>query len=142
MNFQKSCGAVIYRKNYDSLEFLIISNRNDGHWGFPKGHVEKDESEEETAIREVCEETGLQVTLINRFRISVEYSIKQETMKEVVFFLAKVTDQIINIQLDEIVDYKWASFVDAKEILTYESSKDVLDGANEFIVTKKQEMFD
>jgi bis(5'-nucleosidyl)-tetraphosphatase len=119
------------------LEFLIISNRNDGHWGFTKGHVEKDESEEETAIREVCEETGLQVILINEFRISVEYPIKQEIMKEVVYFLARATDQIINIQLDEIVDYKWASFADAKATLSYQSSKHVLDGANEFISTEK-----
>ena len=52
MDFEKSCGAVIYRKIDENLEFLSISHRNDGHWGFPKGHVEKNESEEETAIRE------------------------------------------------------------------------------------------
>ena len=70
MNFEKSCGAIIYRIKDDNLEFLTISHRSDGHWGFPKGHVEKGESEEETAIREIYEETGLQVNLIDGFRES------------------------------------------------------------------------
>ncbi|HZK71553.1 MAG TPA: NUDIX domain-containing protein [Clostridia bacterium] len=133
MNFDKSCGVVIYRRIGGNLEFLSVSNRNDGHWGFPKGHVEKNESEEETAIREVNEETGLQVDLINEFRVSVEYLIKQATMKEVVFFLAKVEDQAVHIQLSELKDYKWASYQFTKQILDYESSKDVLDKAYEFI---------
>ena len=137
MNFEKSCGVVIYRRIGGNLEFLSISNKNDGHWGFPKGHVEKDESEEETAIREVWEETELQVNLINGFRVSVEYLIKPETMKEVVLFLAKVENQIVHIQLDELSDYKWASFQYAKQLLTYESSKDVLEKAWEFINKSK-----
>ncbi|HEY8804427.1 MAG TPA: NUDIX domain-containing protein [Clostridium sp.] len=137
MNLEKSCGAVIYRRIGENLEFLSISDRNDGHWGFPKGHVEKNESEEETAIREIYEETGLQVSLINGFRVSVEYLIKQGTMKEVVFFLAKVENQIVHIQLDELSDYKWASFQFAKQLLTYKSSKDVLEKAWKFTASSK-----
>lgn len=137
MNFEKSCGAVIYRIKDEKLEFLSISHRNDGHWGFPKGHVEKIESDEETAVREVFEETGLQVTLTNSFRSSVEYLTKQETMKEVIFFLAKVQDQSVHIQIDEIKDYKWASFQNTKQVLSYESSKEVLEQAYEFITTNK-----
>ena len=86
MDFEKSCGAVIYRRIDNNLEFLIISHRNDGHWGFPKGHVEKSESEEQTAVRECAEETGLKITLISGFRVSVEYSLKQDTEKTVVYF--------------------------------------------------------
>lgn len=133
MNFEKSCGAVIYRKIDENLEFLCISHRNDGHWGFPKGHVEKDESEKQTAVREVCEETGLQVALIHGFRATVEYSPKEGVMKEVTFFLAKVGEVPVYIQLEELVDYKWTSFLEAKEILSYESSRDVLEQAYEFI---------
>ena len=133
MNFEKSCGAVIYRIKDENLEFLSISHRNDGHWGFPKGHVERTESDEETAVREVFEETGLQVTLTNEFRVSVEYLTKQETMKEVIFFLAKVQDQSVHIQIDEIKDYRWASFQNTKEVLSYESSKEVLEQAYKFI---------
>lgn len=133
MNFEKSCGVVIYRRIGEDLEFLSISNRCDGHWGFPKGHVEKNETEEETAIREVNEETGLQVNLISGFRESVEYLVKEDTKKEVMFFLAQTNEQIVYIQLDEIVDYKWANFQDSLQLLNYESSKGVLVKAHEFI---------
>ncbi|MBZ9686600.1 NUDIX domain-containing protein [Clostridium estertheticum] len=134
MDFEKSCGAVIYRKIYGNLEFLTISHRNDGHWGFPKGHVEKNESEVQTAVREVSEETGLSVSLMDGFRVSVEYLIKKETMKEVVYFLAEVQDQIILIEVNEVVDYRWSDFKQTKELLSYISSKEVLEKAYQFIV--------
>jgi bis(5'-nucleosidyl)-tetraphosphatase len=134
MNFEKSCGAVIYRKNNDNLEFLTISHRGDGHWGFPKGHVEKGENEEETAVREIYEETGLQVDLIDGFREIVEYSPKEGIKKEVIFFLAKVQEQSVHIQVEEVRDYKWASFQQTKQILSYESSKTILKQAYEFIL--------
>jgi len=137
MEFEKSCGAVIYRTMDEIIEFLCISHRNDGHWGFPKGHVEKNESEEQTAVREVFEETGLKVTLMDGFRVSVEYLIKKETMKEVVFFLAEEKYQTVNIEVDEIVDYKWLNFEHTKQLLSYKSSKEVLKQAYEFIVTYK-----
>ena len=133
MKFEKSCGAVIYRGDNENMEFLIISHNSDGHWGFPKRHVEEGENEEETALREISEETGLTVSLTSGFRVSIEYVIKQETMKEVVFFLAKVQDETVNIQVEELQDYKWANFKGAREMVTYESSKGVLDKAYEFI---------
>lgn len=135
MNFEKSCGAVIYRKNHNNLEFLTISHRSDGHWGFPKGHVEKGEKEKETAIREIYEETGLQVNLIDGFRATALYSPKEGIMKEVIFFLAKAQEQSVHIQLDEVKDYKWASFQHTKQLLSYESSKEVLEQVYEFIAT-------
>lgn len=137
MEFEKSCGAVIYRRIDENIEFLCISHRNDGHWGFPKGHVEKNESEEQTAVREVSEESGLMVALIEGFRVSVEYLVKKETMKEVVFFLAEAGNQTVNIEVDEIADYKWLNFQHTKQLLSYKSSKEVLDKANQFIATYK-----
>lgn len=133
MDFEKSCGAVIYRKIHGDLEFLTISHRNDGHWGFPKGHIEKNESEVQTAVREISEETGLSVTLLDGFRVSVEYLIKKETMKEVVYFLAEVQNQIVHIEIEEVLDYKWSSFKQTKELLSYISSKEVLEKAYQFI---------
>ncbi|MBC2399341.1 hypothetical protein [Clostridium tetanomorphum] len=47
MNYEKSCGAVIYRKVNKKIEFLIVKSRNRGHWGFAKGHVEEGENEKE-----------------------------------------------------------------------------------------------
>jgi len=137
MKFEKSCGAVIYIANANKYEFLIISDRTDGHWGFPKGHVEKNETEKETALREVYEETGLHVDLHNDFRVRIEYLTKKDMMKEVIFFSAEIIYHEVNIQLSEIRDYKWASIEEAEQLLSYESSKDVLKEVYNFILNRQ-----
>ena len=58
MKFEKCCGCIILNENK-----VLLVKHNDGHWGFPKGHVEKDETELQTAIREVKEETNLDVEI-------------------------------------------------------------------------------
>jgi len=136
MVWEKSCGAVIYRENNDKYEFLIISHNSDGHWGFPKGHVEQGETEEETAVREVYEETGLQVELIKGFRSRIEYSLSESVMKEVIFFMSKAKSNEINIQLCEIKDYKWASFEEANRLLEYITNKKTLKEACDFLKCK------
>ena len=69
MLHEKSCGAIVYRKYHGNTEILLIKHINSGHWSFPKGHVEGDETEEETAKREIMEETGIDVNLDTTFRI-------------------------------------------------------------------------
>ena len=59
MQHEKSCGAIVYRKFHGNIELLLIKNQNGGHWSFPKGHVEEGETEEQTAVREIMEETGI-----------------------------------------------------------------------------------
>ena len=73
MKFEKSCGAIVYRKNRSQIELLLIKNRYGGHWSFPKGHVEGQETEIQTALREVKEETGLDINIQKGFRQMVEY---------------------------------------------------------------------
>ena len=58
----------------EQIEILLIRHKNGGHWAFPKGHVEKKETEEDTALREIREETGLEVLLDTGFRRAVTYS--------------------------------------------------------------------
>ena len=48
---------------------MAVKSKKNGHWCFPKGHREKDESMKQTALREVFEETGLMVTLISDFKL-------------------------------------------------------------------------
>ena len=63
---EKSCGAVIFRKKKD-IEVLVI-RQNEGHWCFPKGHVEGEESEQETAQKEtIGERTENRLKAIYRF---------------------------------------------------------------------------
>ena len=64
---EKSCGAIVYTKESGNIKYVIIRSK-EGIYGFPKGHIEENESETETALREVAEEVGLTVTLISKFR--------------------------------------------------------------------------
>ena len=73
MKQEKSCGAVVTRKVGNGIEILLIRHKNGGHWAFPKGHVERDETETETALREIWEETGLKVQLDTGFRRVVTF---------------------------------------------------------------------
>lgn len=133
MNYEKSCGVIIFRKGKDKIEYLIIRQKNDSHWGFPKGHMEDRETENETAKREVKEETGLTINILDNFRVTDKYFVKGNIMKEVVFFLGKAEDPKVTIQPEEISDYKWLDEVSAKELLTYESSKKIMFKADLYI---------
>ena len=72
MKFEKSCGVIVYRRNQEHIDLLLVKNRYGGHWSFPKGHVEGNETEVQPALREVLEETGLEVRLQSGFRQMVE----------------------------------------------------------------------
>ena len=78
MLHEKSCGAIVYRKYHGNTEILLIKHINSGHWSFPKGHVEGNETEEETAKREIMEETGIDVNLDTTFREIVSYSPRKD----------------------------------------------------------------
>ena len=60
MEYEKSCGAVVYKIRYGRVYFLV-EHMKLGHISIPKGHMEGDETEEETAVREIREETSLEV---------------------------------------------------------------------------------
>ena len=89
MKKEKSCGAVVYRQGETGVEVLIIKHKNGGHWAFPKGHVEKKETEPETALREIKEETGLKVELDTGFREMVTYSPKPNVMKDCLLYTSR-----------------------------------------------------
>ena len=59
--YERSCGAVVYGNINGETMFLLIKNKRSAHWGFPKGHVEKVETQQQTAMREVFEETCLKI---------------------------------------------------------------------------------
>ena len=90
MKREKSCGALVYRYEGDRLMLLLLRHRHGGHWSFPKGHVEGEETEIETALREIREETGLSVSLREGFRHTVEYYPKPGVRKHVVYFLGEL----------------------------------------------------
>lgn len=133
MIIEKSCGVIVYRNLLKEIEFLAVKSKENGNWGFPKGHMEKGETEEQTAIREVFEETGLSVTLLEGFRTKIEYQLTEKIHKEVIFFIGVSSEKQVKIQYEEIEEFMWLKYYDMKDILTFENSKQALVKAKEFI---------
>lgn len=123
MRQEKSCGCIIFNKNNEIL--LIRSVK--GHWGMPKGHVEPGETEIETAIREVKEETNLDVEILDENKkYKEQYSIAEDATKEVVYFLAKNKNHQIIPQKEEIQDIGWFTIEDAIQTITYDNSRELI----------------
>ena len=129
MLHEKSCGAIVYRRFHGNVEILLIKHVNSGHWSFPKGHVEGDETELETARREIKEETGLDVILDQTFRETVSYSPKRDTQKVVVYFLALARNYDFVPQEEEIAEIRWVDIVRATRMITYENDKTIVNKA-------------
>ena len=89
---EKSCGAVIFFMK-DGYPLYLIEKMNVGHFSLCKGHVEHGETEHETAVREVFEETSVSISIKSSFRHPVYYRPRPGVKKEVVYFLAH-TDQV------------------------------------------------
>lgn len=134
MLHEKSCGAIVYRKYHGNTEILLIRHINSGHWSFPKGHVEGDETEIETAKREILEETGIEVNLDPTFRETVTYSPRKDTVKVVVYFIAKAKNTDFVPQEDEISEIKWVEIDRAGQVLAYENDRSIVNKAKKFII--------
>lgn len=128
---EKSCGAVVYRKS-NKIEFLLLKH-NAGHYSFPKGHVENNETEEQTAIREIKEETNIEVKLDTNFRYTVTYSPKPNITKDVIYFIAEKTNGIEKPQETEIQSLKWAEKEEALNLITYDNDKQILINAIKYL---------
>jgi len=122
---EKSCGAVIFRKHQDRYQFVLIQQRHGLHFGFPKGHVEHNESEEMTAKREVKEETGLDIELYNHVKEVTTYTPKQGVIKDVVYFLAKAITFDFVPQEEEVSSITWVDASRVLDHLTYQTDKDM-----------------
>ena len=137
MIYAKACGAVVYTILNGQIHYVIIQQQ-EGFHGFPKGHVEKNETEGETALREIYEEVGLRPTLIKGFKVIDEYPLlrKQHVIKQVVYFLAEYSSQAIIIQEEELLGAMLLPYEEAIKILDYESSRKVLAQADHFLLAQ------
>jgi bis(5'-nucleosidyl)-tetraphosphatase len=128
---EQSIGAVIrYCTSVENAEceFLLLKNRR-GFWGFPQGHKEKGETEIQTLIREVFEETGIAYLYIQSYIGRIHYSYFRadgmKSEKEVRFYFATTTTRNVIIS-KEHDDYKWVKFSDALCILDHRQLKSIL----------------
>lgn len=132
---EQSFGVIpVYRK--DGQTYFLLIRHNSGHWAFPKGHAEPGESEMETARRELREETGIRdVTLYpepifeERYTKAAWSDPRQTVAKTVRYFLGIVHDPHVRLQATEVQDYKWATYGEARAIITYDASRRLLEEA-------------
>jgi 8-oxo-dGTP pyrophosphatase MutT (NUDIX family) len=132
MPSEKSCGAVIFKVNGERKYLLL--HYEGGHWDFVKGHVEHNETEKETALREAREESGLtDLRFIEGFRYPISYYYRRAgktVYKEVVFYLLETKVDEVRLSREH-VGFDWMTYDRAYERLTYKNAKDTLRRAHE-----------
>ncbi len=132
--YESSCGAVVFRMIAGEVRYLLIKNKRSANWGFPKGHIERGETKEETARREVLEETGIRIQIIPGFISKSEYTIQGKVEKSVSIFVAKTSDTQTVIQHEEIEDYIWLNYDKALKTLKFENDRSILERAHDFLL--------
>jgi len=151
---EKSAGAIIFRVENGVPHYLLLhypsKNRKGGHWEFTKGHVEPGETDEQTVVREVFEETGLNdLKIIPGFKKYIKYFFKQYkekiseedrkkgktpwVFKLVIFFIAQTQTKEIKLS-PEHVGFIWLPIDEAIRKTTFKNSKKLLKEANDFII--------
>jgi len=135
MPLERSAGAVIFREEGDKIYYLLLHYQS-GHWDFPKGIIEKGEKIEETAKREVKEETGIEnIEFVEGFKEWIKYffRVKGRTIfKIVTFLLAETKQKKVKISWEHI-GFKWLPYEEALEKLTFKNAKEILEKANDFL---------
>jgi len=137
MTEEFSAGGIIFKNDGRDQKILLIKNsalRNPkkAYWGFPKGHLEKDETAEQAALREVKEETGLETAIIEKID-DVHYFFthpeKGTISKQVTIFLMKYLNGEAKAQEKELLDLGWFSPEEAIEMLSFKADKVLLKAA-------------
>ena len=131
--YESSCGAVVFRDIRGEVRYLLIKNKRSAHWGFPKGHIEEGETKKETAYREVLEETGIHINIIDGFESISKYKIRDRIEKTVSIFVGTTKDTSTVIQASEIEDYIWLTFDKAMNLLKFDNDKNILKNAYDFL---------
>ena len=117
---EKACGCIISQNNK-----ILLIRQMSGMWGFPKGHVEEGETEEQTAKREVKEETNIDVEIDRSKRYVMHYKTDKGKYKEVVLFVGKKIGGYLKMQPEEIIEAGWFEYQDALKILSYGNTRDL-----------------
>lgn len=148
MPFEKSAGAIIfYREKDGTLKYLLLNKEADA-WHFPKGLIEKGETETAAARREIKEEAGLNKIKIipdfktwEKFFFKVKYPYQlerglkkgQTVMKVVIYFLFQALTKDVKVSFEH-QGFEWLSFDEAFERLKkYKNSQEILKKAHEFL---------
>ncbi len=136
---EKSCGAVVYLIQEEKTKYLLL-NYAARHWDFVKGNVETNETEKETVLRELKEETAIvDATFIEGFKETIAYFYRRQGLtvhKEVVFFVMETHTEKVEISFEHI-GYIWLDYKQAMEKLSFKNARDVLQKAHDFLKKKE-----
>ena len=131
---ERSAGVILFNKT-EEIQFLVLKYPS-GHWDFVKGNIEEGEEEEETARRELFEETGINNMNIKKgFNQKVEYNYYKKNNKVhkiVSYYLAETEQKEVKLSFEHL-DYRWVNYDDLMKLITFDNSKDILKKANELI---------
>lgn len=137
MIYEVSSGAILYHRDNQTITFLLLHYYS-GHWDFPKGNKEEGESDVDTALREITEETGItDVTILDDFKKQVFYKYKRNNQlisKKVIYFLAETKSSNVVLS-NEHLNFLWAQYEEAFRRITYSTSKEILTEGYKFLTT-------
>ncbi|MBI4685935.1 MAG: NUDIX hydrolase [Nitrospirae bacterium] len=137
MKNQVSAGGVIFRENNAAIEIALVSVKGGNVWCLPKGIVDRDEKPEETAVREVKEETGLEGRIIEQIgKISYWYYIREENSrcrKTVHFYLMNYLSGNTADHDTEVDEAAWFSIDEALKKVSYKGDREIIGKAKEMI---------
>lgn len=141
-----SAGALVFYLENGKPLYLLLYKREAERKGirykemyeFPKGNLEKGEKPEESTLREIKEETGLDVEILPNFKEKINWFYRREKktiFKETIFFLAKAKTKDVKISREHDA-YEWLSFEAAIEKLKFGNQKKILKRAHDFLLTE------
>ena len=140
MKVDESFGIIPITPKKKKWEVLLVLHKNGNFWGFPKGHADLHEKGVDAAIRELKEETNLEAfhfiqlqTLEDRYEFSKD---EEMVSKTVYYYIAEVRGTLV-LQKHEILDAKWCTFQDAKNLATYDGTKVLIDKAEKILNAKQ-----
>lgn len=142
MKQEFSAGLVVFTIVNQIRKYLLLYYQA-GHWDFPKGHIENNESKVNAAQRELMEETGLTVQIIPSFESSFSYYFHDPTTNElcyktVYFFIGKAITTTVTLSLEH-VDFVWLPYKEALEKLTFKNAKALLEKVENVLKKSKKD---
>ena len=133
----RSFGVIPVRRTRHGWEYFVVQHRT-GHWAFPKGHQEPGESGEQTALRELAEETGIKNIMLHTPKTFVEdYTWNgqgEKNHKIVTYYLGLIGDHTIAIQAGELSDGRWIAADEVEEVLTFKEAQAIFRGAQKLLI--------
>lgn len=127
--YEKTCGSIVFIRKGCVKYYLLVENHS-GHIGFPKGHIEFGETEEEAAVREVYEETFLKININPETRQEFTYKNPQGIIKNCIYYCSEFKEELIRLQEGEILRCWLLPYDEAMKLLNYPDDKVIFEKAD------------